>query len=77
MDINKIKLALQQEVGFQGEVLGVTELNNLELDSLDMISFLFAIEQETGVKIPDEAISNGSIKTIQCLIDFINNGHSK
>ena len=76
MEVNTIKLVLQQVAQVECEILEETDISSLGLDSLDMINFLFSIEQESGVKMPDEAISNGKIRTIKCLIDYINNEKS-
>lgn len=37
---------------------------SLGLDSLDLINFLFSIEEATGVSIPDEAIVERNLKTL-------------
>lgn len=76
MEVSKIKLVLQQVACVECEILEETEIGSLGLDSLDMINFLFGLEQESGVRIPDEKISNGKIRTIKCLIDHINNEKS-
>lgn len=37
---------------------------SLGLDSLDVINFLFSVEEATGVAIPDEAIAERNLKTL-------------
>jgi acyl carrier protein len=37
---------------------------SLGLDSLDVINFLFSVEEETGVAISDEAIAERGLKTL-------------
>ena len=76
MDLHKITQVLRETAGFDGDIFEETELTSLGLDSLDTINFFFDVEQESGVKIPDEAIINGKIKTIKCLIEYINNENS-
>ena len=49
-----------------------TTLQEMNLDSLDQLEFLTALEDRTGQRIPDEKV--GEIKTIQdiinCLLDL-------
>lgn len=45
-----------------------TTLNELGLDSLDKIEFMFALEEEFKIKIPDREVK---INTFQDLIDTI------
>ena len=42
------------------------------LDSLEIINFLFSVEEAYNVKIPDTVITNKTIETIGQLIDFVN-----
>lgn len=44
-------------------------MDGLGLDSLDKIEFMFAIEEEFGIKMPDRDVK---IVTIQDMIDIIN-----
>jgi acyl carrier protein len=37
---------------------------SLGLDSLDVINFLFSVEEDTGVAISDEAIAERGLKTL-------------
>ena len=43
---------------------GDSDLNELGLDSLDVINFLFTVEQETGVSIPDEILAEGNMNSL-------------
>jgi acyl carrier protein len=45
-----------------------TTLENLGLDSLDKIEFMFDIENEFGIKIPDEEFK---VVTIQDIVDAV------
>ncbi|SOK58964.1 Acyl carrier protein [Yersinia phage fHe-Yen9-03] len=47
-------------------------ISELELDSLDEIEIVMAIEEEFNIEIPDYEIEN--FKTIRDLINFINSG---
>ena len=55
-----------------GELTGKTAISGVGLDSLDTISFLFTLEEETGVRIPDEILSEGSLETLEQLAEYVN-----
>jgi acyl carrier protein len=40
------------------------DINEIGLDSLDVINFLFALEEETGVRIPDEVVRSEGLHTL-------------
>lgn len=44
---------------------------DLRLDSLDIISFLFDVERETGVKIPEEDIDSFNLFNLGNLIKYL------
>ena len=46
-----------------------TELVTLELDSLDVIEFIMAIEHETDIDIPDELFEE--FKTIGDIVNYL------
>ncbi len=50
------------------ELKPVTTLELLGLDSLDKIEFMFDIENEFGIKIPDEQFK---VTTIQDMVDAV------
>jgi acyl carrier protein len=50
------------------ELTATTTLENLGLDSLDMIEFMFDIEDEFDIRIPDRSFK---VKTIQDMIDAL------
>ena len=60
------------------ELTAATTLENLGLDSLDIIEFMFDIEDEFHIKIPDREFK---VKTIQDMVDaldrFISEQHSE
>jgi acyl carrier protein len=64
-DILKDKFKVEAELGADSSLTG------LGLDSLDVINFLFTVEQETGVKIPDEALADGKLDTLADFAAYI------
>ncbi len=44
-------------------------IESIGLDSLDKIEFLFALEKEFNVKIPDREVSLNSIQDVICVIE--------
>jgi acyl carrier protein len=48
------------------DLTATTTLENLGLDSLDMIDFMFDIEDEFNIRIPDREFE---VKTIQDMVD--------
>lgn len=44
---------------------------SLGLDSLDVINFLFSVEEELGVAIPDEVIAERGLKTLSDFAGYI------
>ncbi len=50
------------------ELRPTTTLEHLGLDSLDKIEFMFDIENEFGIKIPDEEFK---VTTIQDMVDAV------
>jgi len=51
-------------------------LSDQGIDSLDMISILFALEERYGVKIPEEEISEGRLSTMKTIIEYLNRASS-
>jgi acyl carrier protein len=47
-------------------------LRDQGLDSLDMTSVLFSIEDTYGIKISDEDIDQGNLMSIDAIVSFIN-----
>ena len=50
------------------QVTATTTLENLGLDSLDLIEFLFDIENEFNIRIPDQEFR---VRTIQDMVDAV------
>ena len=62
---------LRNKLERTGELHGGTNLNETGLDSLDVINFLFTLEEETGVKIPDGDITKYSLETLNDFAEYI------
>lgn len=77
MNILELEKILIRETGYTDLVTADKTISDLGLDSLDTISFLFGLEQASGVKIPDEALSSGQIQTLGSLLEFVNNEAKK
>jgi len=50
------------------QVTATTTLDNLGLDSLDIIEFMFDIENEFSIRIPDQEFR---VRTIQDMVDAV------
>lgn len=50
---------------------GETPLYGMGMDSLDVINFLFTVEQATGVKLPDEELDANRIDTLGKVAVFV------
>lgn len=50
------------------QVTATTTLENLGLDSLDIIEFMFDIENEFNIRIPDQEFR---VRTIQDMVDAV------
>jgi len=53
------------------ELTPETTLEHLGIDSLDKIEFMFDIEDEFAIKIPDEDFKATALTTIQDIIDAV------
>lgn len=67
---------LQDKFKVTAEISGTSRLGELGMDSLDIINFLFTMEQGTGVKIPDEVIAERGLETIEDLAAYIDENRS-
>jgi acyl carrier protein len=48
-----------------------TNVNDMGLDSLDVINFLYSVEEATGVKIPDEAIASEKLERLEQFAAYV------
>lgn len=53
------------------ELTSATKLGDAGLDSLDVINFLFSLEEKTGTRIPDAALVEEPIETLGQLAEYI------
>ena len=62
-----ISIQLKTEEGTISPQTNIME--DLKADSLDVVELLMAIEEEFGVTVPDEDISD--LKTVQNIVDYV------
>ena len=48
-------------------------LNDQGVDSLDITSILFAVEEKYQIRIPDEDIENEKLSSINAIVEYVNN----
>ena len=48
-----------------------TKLDGMGLDSLDVINFLFSLEEEVKVRIPDEALDAENLHTLGDIAGYV------
>jgi len=69
--LSKMIETLRSKFKLEGEFNGDSKLYEINLDSLDVINFLFGLEQETGVKLPEETFEAEGIETLAQIAAFI------
>lgn len=70
--IEKILEAILKDIDASVEYRADLHLRkDLNLDSLDVISFLFEVEVQTGIKIPEEAIDPHELLILGNLCNYI------
>lgn len=63
----------QNEIRIDLEELDYSEsLSEQGLDSLDLVTILFTIEEKFSIKIPEEDINEGKLSSIDCIVSYIN-----
>jgi acyl carrier protein len=62
---------LREKFKVQAELGAQSRLNELGLDSLDVINFLFSLEEKLGVKIPDEALDAENLRTLADIAGYV------
>lgn len=68
--LEKIKSLFLKNFDFQEEVLKPeATIESLGLDSLDRVEFLFALEQEFSIKIPDRDVTINSIQDVVNVVE--------
>ena len=59
--------------GIEAEKLDPDEnLDDQGLDSLDIISTLFAVEEQFGIKIDEDDIAQGKLASLNAIVAFVN-----
>ena len=71
MIIDKVKELVAEQLGISKDTITAESniIEDLGADSLDVIEMLMTLEEEYGITIPDEKISQ--IKTIGQIVDLI------
>lgn len=70
MDLEKEVLGIISEAAGE-EVTPVSELDQMDLDSLDMVHILLSIENRFGVRVPDDKIAE--MKTPLNIVEYLRN----
>ncbi|HXY61885.1 MAG TPA: phosphopantetheine-binding protein [Nitrospirota bacterium] len=72
----RVKSLFQKNYDFPGELLKPeATIESIGLDSLDKIEFLFALEKEFNVKIPDRELTLNTIQDIVSVIERLPREH--
>lgn len=70
--IDIIIVTLKEKLGDKLPVVTPdSDINELGLDSLDIINFLFSVEEKTGVKVPDEDINAHGLRALKDFARYI------
>jgi acyl carrier protein len=69
--LTRVKKVTVEELGVKEEevVESASFTEDLGADSLDVVEFVMALEDEFGIEIPDEEV--GEIKTVGNAVDYI------
>jgi acyl carrier protein len=63
----------ENEINVELEELDHTvSLSEQGLDSLDVVTILFAIEEKFRIKIPEEDINEGKLSSVNAIVSYIN-----
>ncbi len=69
--LETIVALLREKFESKGTLTSETKLSDAGLDSLDVINFLFSLEERTGARIPDAALVEEPIETLGQLADYV------
>ncbi|MGL5722447.1 MAG: acyl carrier protein [Brevinema sp.] len=69
--LNKVKALIVEKLNVNADDVkeNATFIEDLGADSLDIVDFVMAMEEEFGIDIPDEEAQK--IKTVKDAVDFI------
>ena len=62
---------LREKFHPEGEPRAEASFQELGLDSLDTMNFLFSVEEQTGVSVPDEEIAAHDLRTLGALAGYV------
>ena len=63
---------LQDKFDVPKSMLRETTIEEIGLDSLDMINLLFVVEEKLGIKFPEKGFEEETIETLGDLVHYIN-----
>lgn len=69
--VTQLANLLREKFKVDQDLADDSQLTDLGLDSLDIINFLFTVEQETGVKIPDEILADDGLQSLAAFASYI------
>ena len=69
--LEKLKGIISQEFAKDQEITLETDLIEMGLDSLDIINFLFQIEELFGISVPEEDFEDKSLKVVGNMVDYL------
>lgn len=68
--LERIKRLFKDNLDFEEEVVSPqVKLESLGLDSLDKVEFMFALENEFSIRIPERGITFSTIQDVVDLVD--------
>lgn len=70
--LEKIKGIIREVKPVKSEITEKTDIRDLEMDSLDIMNYMFSIEDNFGVKIADEELEEKDLYIVENVIRFIN-----
>lgn len=70
--LEKIKKLIKKIINTnEKDITMETDVRELKVDSLDLLNYLFSIEETFGIKIPNEAVEENNLFIVKSLIAYI------
>lgn len=70
--LEKIKKLIKKIINTnEKDITMETDVRELKADSLDLLNYLFSIEETFGIKIPNEAVEENNLFIVKSLIAYI------
>jgi len=69
--LEKIKKLIKIINTNEKDITMETDVRELKVDSLDLLNYLFSIEETFGIKIPNEAVEENNLFIVKSLIAYI------